>query len=429
MAFKLIDLINLTPEFKWNYTYLSSNPNIYLEDIPINNGNILPFDKYILSHNPNLRFDWLYNNFLSIGEYGEWDWTYLSRIVPLHDILEHPELYWIMITVSERIIDINILLEYPEIKWNWDKLSEKIPLDQIISHPELPWNYRRLSNNPTLTIKFMLENKDNFGKFMWSDISISKNISLKEIINNAQFPWLYNQISLNPTLTSEFLLEHINKGWNWISVFGNWNINYDILAESKINLSDKLDYVLTNSSKIITHNKNLTIKFIRKYKTIFLIHKSVFADIHGNGIITLQDIEEDPELIVSYDFFSMNPNLTIDYVLANKDKPWNMNNLSENSAFKMIDILKGFESVEIPNIIFPLRNLVKPFEYKIEWNFEGLSKNPNITFEFIYDNKDKNWSQTYLVINKFTEQQKINIKESGLKNILISDINNIVLEY
>ena len=139
-------------------------------------------------------------------------------------------------------------------------------------------------------------------------------------------------------------------------------------------------------------------------------HKADFLPIHVNGILTLQDIKEDPDLIINYTILGSNPNLTIDYVIANNDKPWNMDSLSQNEAFKMKDILKGFEN-------------------GITWDYRYLSENPNITFDFIWENISQNWNGESLSSNIFTEQRKITLKHFGLNDIMMDDINNIVLEY
>ena len=59
----------------------------------------------------------------------------------------------------------------------------------------------------------------------------------------------------------------------------------------------------------------------------------------------------------------------------NKDKPWNWEYLSKNENIT-VDFIKN--------------NLEKP------WNWKYLSKNPNITWEFIENNLDKDWDWKYL---------------------------------
>lgn len=415
---KLIDLVHHTPEIKWNYEYLSSNPNISLEDIKIKDNDIIPFVKEELSYNPNLTWDWLYDNFLSQGTdtYKEWNWEGLSENMPLEDILEYPEFPWHMYTVSGRISDINIILEYPDFMWNWDLLSQNLPIDQIMEYTDFPWNYKKFNINKTLTQKFIDEHKDK-SKFDWNYSKIVMKINLSKITENPDFLSNFDIMSRNPTLTSEFLLNHLDEDWDWNAVFRNSNIDFDILADSKVDFTNMINESIINGEDnegeqiyYIDYASNLSAKFIRKYKDIFLTYEEAFEEIHENGILTLEDIKEDPELIVNHEYLSLNPNLTIDYVIANLDKPWNIENLSMNKGFKMKDILKGIEA-------------------GIEWSFGKLSQNPNITFNFIYENRNEKWNTTELSQNLFIEQKKISIKKFALNDILISDIGNIIVEY
>lgn len=391
---KLIDLVKLTPEIKWDYHLLSFNPNIYLEDIPIKNRDIEPFDKKSLSNNPNLTFDWLYNNFFAEKgnfitklfhnkkkEYKKWDWNILSQKMPLENILSHPELSWDCRKVSERITNIDIVLENPDFDWSWDILLENLPVDQIMSHLDLPWNYNFITYNKTLTIEFIQDHK----KFNWRWDILSEILHITEIEAHPEYSWSFHSLSKNKTLTSEFVLSNIRKSWDWPRIFANSNINYDTFAEAKIDLSAQISSVMQFENSTISETKNLTSKFVRKYKNIFLQNYYSFISIHRNGILTLQDIQQDPDLIVDYQYLSSNPNLTIDYLINDKDKLCFLYKLSLNNSFKMKDILKGFEN-------------------GINWDFEGLSDNWNITFDFVYANKNKSWNGLMLSSNKFVKQ-------------------------
>lgn len=406
---KLIDLVNLIPDLKWDYDKLSENSNIYPEDIKINEDNtIKPFSKQYLSNNSNLTFEYLCNNFMKNERIeGLFDWHTLSESMPISDIISYPSLQWWTGVVTRRVCslyDINYILQHPEFQWDSYILSTRLPIEQIIQHPEVIWQYTYLSLNRFLTVNFIQEHPDH--KFEWNVNTISNRINIKEIETYLNLKWSYKDLSRNETLTSEFVLSNIDKKWNWFLVFSNPNINYDILAESKYDLSAHVEQCIVR----ITTKTNLTIKFVEKYKKIFLRHKYEYGLVLRDGLIKLEDAKEDPELILNYKFFSSNPNLTLNYYLERKSKCWDMIRLSENKAFKMKDILRGIE-------------------LKVKWNYQGLSKNPNITFYFIYINRNKNWNGKALSSNPFIEQKKITLKNFGLKDILLDDINNIIIEY
>ena len=120
-----------------------------------------------------------------------------------------------------------------------------------------------LNHNKTLRVEFIQSHQER--KYEWNIKFISNSINLQEIINNPEIKWNYNWISENPTLTSEFVLTHFKENWDWIVVFSNLNINYDILAESKIDLSKQIKHVFATRANTIPLAKNLTANFIKRY--------------------------------------------------------------------------------------------------------------------------------------------------------------------
>lgn len=119
--FKLIDLVNATPEIKWSYPQLNENANINPEDLQPEQ-----ISRHDLSNNPNLTFEYLANDISTNGEINEWIWYRLSENMPLSDIFSHPELPWNEIAVSGRITDINTILEHPKFEYDYGTLTQSL---------------------------------------------------------------------------------------------------------------------------------------------------------------------------------------------------------------------------------------------------------------------------------------------------------------
>ena len=69
---ELQKLINHFPDKRWDWGYISSNPNITMEDI-VNNPD-KQWDWRTISQNPNLTMDFIINN-----PNKEWNWERISR--------------------------------------------------------------------------------------------------------------------------------------------------------------------------------------------------------------------------------------------------------------------------------------------------------------------------------------------------------------
>ena len=89
---------------------------------------------------------------------------------------------------------------------------------------------------------------------------------------------------------------------------------------------------------------------------------------------------------VNWSMLSRNPNITMELVKDNPDKPWDWQYLSYNPNITM----------EIVNA-----NPDKP------WNWSCLSENPNITWEFVNANPDKPWYWYGLSKNLLTKEREL----------------------
>ena len=86
---------------------------------------------------------------------GEWDWFWLSRVIPLSDIRRYPNLPWDKEGLSENstltVDDIESLSDIDG-QWNWTEISRRVPIIDVYTHPDLTWNRDRLSRNKNIRI-------------------------------------------------------------------------------------------------------------------------------------------------------------------------------------------------------------------------------------------------------------------------------------
>ena len=91
-------------------------------------------------------------------------------------------------------------------------------------------------------------------------------------------------------------------------------------------------------------------------------------------------IVENMTNISNWYYIFRNPNITVDIIENNPDKPWDWFFISEH-----------------PNITWGIiqGNPDKP------WNWHGISKNPNITCDIVKNNPDKQWEWDSIFMNEF----------------------------
>jgi hypothetical protein len=102
---KLMDLVNFIKGVNWNYVDLAYNRNIYLEDIEtkmneLEENNSYKFDKYWVSHNPNLTIEFVKKHLnedekdkiVKRNHKDYWNWDHLSNFFSFNIIKYRLEL-------------------------------------------------------------------------------------------------------------------------------------------------------------------------------------------------------------------------------------------------------------------------------------------------------------------------------------------------
>jgi hypothetical protein len=130
-----------------------------------------------------------------------------------------------------------------------------------------------------------------------------------------------------------------------------------------------------------------------------------FLQIYNQHILDDLNIFEEVETKIREEFWSnlsANPNVTLDMIIKNINKPWNYRMLSKNPNINWefisnnLDKKWNWELIsDNPNITWNdiVNNLDKP------WDWKYISKNPNITWEIIINNSKMPWDWKYISKN------------------------------
>ena len=367
--------------YKWNYNLLSINSNLTIEFIlkyPYKNWSI----RCLIKNNKITDFKALskfkYINYYIIDDYPNkpWDWVWL---------IENTDIY------VEKYISLNLIEKYPY-KWNYWDLSYNPNLTEkfILKYPYKNWNIEYLIDNNKITdfkvlSKFKYINQYIINKYpnkLWDQKWINENFNYTYTLN----------------LTEEFILKHPNK---------NWNIKY--LIKNKITDFKSL-------SKFKNINNNIINKYPNKpWDWDWLIQNT---NISVEKYIPLDLIEKYPYKW-NYHILSENPNITKEFILKYLNKCWDISMLIKNNKINDFKILCKFNNLSKYNIkkypdkpwdwewmilntdiyiekYIPLE-LIKKYPHRLCYWY--LSKNPNLTKEFIMKYSFKNWNIIELIKN------------------------------
>ena len=142
-----------------------------------------------------------------------------------------------------------------------------------------------------------------------------------------------------------------------------------------------------------------------------------------------------------WDYWELNKksNITEEFILKYPNKNWNIENLIENNKITNFKALTKFKYIysyiinkysyktwnwdwliQNTNInveYYISLNLIKKYPYK--WNYWDLSKNPNLTEEFILKYPYQNWNIDYLIKNNKITDFNILTKFKSINEYII----------
>lgn len=285
----------------------------------------------------------------------------IERIDPskyINEISERKELTWL------------IIQKYPTLPWKTMALSILAPLKYITQHPDKPWDYTEISGRTDLTIDFIKQHQDklNFGYISWF-------IDFQHVLDNPELPWNWKYLSANKKITQDDLIENPELPWNWKYLSSHIDLQF-VYANTEL----PWDY-------------------------------SVLCRRVG-----LEFILQNPQCERDYFMMSRNPNITIDFILEHPTKSWQWAYITE--CHNLDDILKypqckwDYTIIQRkypeyciencpafslnPDIISQYANLDAIKKYTRPINYTNLSKNKNLTIDFIRQNQDKPWDYVEL---------------------------------
>ena len=208
----------------------------------------------------------------------------------------------------------------------------------------------------------------------------------------------YNQLSKNPNITEEFILKQPYQNWDIKYLIKNNKItDFNVLTKFKNITQDIINQYPNKSWDWEWLIKNNNIHIVERYIPFNLIEKYCYY---------------------KWDYFELNihPDLTEEFILKYPNKIWiirfllKYNKITDFKSLSKFKYLNEYTIDEYPNKPWDWEWLIEnteinvekyiPFnlieKYAYKWNYYTLSKNPNITEEFIIKYPNKKWDMKYL---------------------------------
>ncbi len=291
----------------------------------------------------------------------------------------------------------------------------------------------------------------------WDFLEVSKNLSLmpEELLRLSALgvipltKWKWEYLTANLAFTMEFIKSHPLLPWVYVHIAGRPDVDLDLFVEKVVNVEGKDSGEYLSSLEELSANPSVTLVNILKYSsairwnakgmsrnpgltlefksTIFPSSDSRSSEwdsfyVSSNRGIGLNDIEK--TLTTggwNWEGVSLNPNLRLNFILRNwnflKDKlDWE--SVSRNMGISFREIVNnvtgtdgsGIRVAGIPRLPWNMRSLSRRRDIDLNfllgkgkdlgWDWQELSENEGIPFDFIVAHQDLPWDYQRLSLRR-----------------------------
>jgi hypothetical protein len=255
-------------------------------------------------------------------------------------------------------------------------------LEKYPENPEysLKWKWIDISRNPCITPEFVERHPEM--PWNWYGLSVNPSITLEFLERHIdkQNTWGYNGLSSNSKITLEFIERYYDKPWDWEELSKNERITPEFI-ERHINKKWRW-YELSK-------NPSITPDFIERYRD------KPWDWVCISRVASEETIEKYPE--ANWNWFEISKRISLNFVKKHPEMPWEYRALSRNPNItpEFIDsnlnlnIYNNWDWKEIAKNIRVTCDFVK--RHKSKWRHWNFSVNPSVTHELIKTFPNEKW--------------------------------------
>ena len=243
-------------------------------------------------------------------------------------------------------------------------------------YPAEMWPYvLELSANPNITPDFIEQHIDK--PWNWNMMSINPSITLRFIEQHLDKDWDWNLFVENPNITQEFVGRHIDENWDWLKLTKKSYITVEFIIRHR---NKPWDWIWLSVSNYPNPNypyskPNMTPRirqYFRQREYDFENNKWTDTEVPGSD-----DQIHDP-MECQFNPKHQVQRFALKYVMRQLHEPWFWEVISKNTNLT-------------PNFIE--QNIDK------DWDWEALSRSLSITPEIIANHHNKAWEWDELSSN------------------------------
>ncbi len=243
----------------------------------------------MLSKNKNLKIRTVIENKDKM-----WIWKSVFENVQLNlDVMKkNPDIKWDFQAISKnRSVSQEIVIYYQNENWDFKELSRHIGWKIVKILPDKPWDYYGISYGKR---RYWEESPSVDGEIKRC---IECDITQEIIDENPDIPWNYKALSDNPNITMKYIVDKIDKEWDFSII--SMNIHFDMYYKQVIE-EKKKDIDL----RICIYHSNMGIKEWKEFfdSSMEKDHKGYFLLLSYNPNLPLQMIYDNPSIPWDYDF-------------------------------------------------------------------------------------------------------------------------------
>jgi hypothetical protein len=283
---------------------------------------------------------------------------------------------------------VNKLKDYIEIDWWHVSGHNNITIDIIEEYIDYI-DFDSVCHNDNMTFDFVKKYYDRFkNNFNWNKLSYHKNITMDNILEHIEYPWNFKYVTEN----HNFNISMINYYYiNMIEYHINWFFISDYSSIMMEDIENHLHYPWDWYQ--VSLNPNITIEFIIKYMDKYPLN---FTRISMNKNITLDMIENNLDLPWEWEYIAKKNNITEEFIIKHMDKFTNI--IVENNFYFWKDV-----SIEFFEKHYSMTDLSHIISHHMNLTIEYINNNiDNISFDWAYiSHCDFNIEKKQFIYNKY----------------------------